>query len=81
MIPYVRRSKILELMHSKDVVYLEEISQHVGVSMATVRRDLKTLEEENQILLLTGGAAKIKKNVIEKSLPEKIDLINKDEKW
>lgn len=79
MIPYVRRSKILELMHSKEVVFLEEISQHVGVSLATVRRDLKTLEEENQIVLLTGGAAKIKKNVIEKSLTEKM-TINKEEK-
>lgn len=78
MIPYVRRSKILELMHARDVVYLEEISKHVGVSLATVRRDLKTLEEENQIVLLTGGAAKIKKNVIEKSLPEKMTINNEE---
>jgi DeoR family fructose operon transcriptional repressor len=49
MIPYVRRSKILEMMHSKKIVYFEEISEQVGVSMATVRRDLKTLEEEGQL--------------------------------
>lgn len=79
MIPYVRRSKILEMMHSKDLVFFEEIAEHVGVSLATVRRDLKTLEEEGQIELLSGGAAKISVSVPEKSLSEKLN-INKNEK-
>lgn len=79
MIPYVRRNSILELMHSKDIVYLEEIVKHTNVSLATVRRDLKTLSEEGQIELLSGGAAKIVMNVAEKSLVEKINL-SKEEK-
>lgn len=79
MIPYVRRSRILEMMHSKDIVYFEEIAEHVGVSLATVRRDLKTLEEEGQVELLSGGAAKIAVSVAEKSLAEKVN-INRDEK-
>lgn len=79
MIPYVRRSRILEMMHSKNLVYFEEISEHVGVSLATVRRDLKTLEEEGQIELLSGGAAKICISIPEKSLAEKMN-INRDEK-
>ncbi len=47
--------------------------------MATVRRDLKTLEEEGQVEILTGGAAKIMVNIPEKSLAEKMTL-NKEEK-
>ncbi len=79
MIPYVRRSKVLEFMHTKDIVFFEEIAERVGVSLATVRRDLKTLEEEGQIEILTGGAAKIIVNIPEKSLAEKMTL-NKEEK-
>lgn len=80
MIPYVRRSKVLEFMHTKDIIFLEEIAKVAGVSMATVRRDLKTLEEEGHIEILSGGAAKIRMNVSEKSLTEKMTL-NKDEKF
>lgn len=79
MIPYARRKSILELLHSKEIVYLDEIKDQVNVSIATVRRDLKTLEEEGHIELLSGGAAKIIINVAEKSLEEKMNL-NKEEK-
>ncbi len=79
MIPYIRRSKVLEFMHAKEIVFFEEISDYVGVSLATVRRDLKTLEEEGQVEILSGGAAKIKVNIPEKSLSEKMTL-NKKEK-
>jgi len=79
MIPYIRRKSILELLHTKDIVYLEEMEKHVGVSLATVRRDLRALEEEGKIDILKGGAARIRKNVAEKSLTEKLEL-NKDEK-
>ena len=79
MIPYVRRSKILEFMHTQDIVFFEEIAEKVGVSLATVRRDLKTLEEEGQVEILTGGAAKIIVNIPEKSLAEKMTL-NREEK-
>jgi len=79
MIPYARRKTILELMHKKEIVYLDEIKEKINVSMATVRRDLKTLAEEGQVELLSGGAAKIITNVAEKSLEEKISL-NKEEK-
>lgn len=79
MVPYARRRIILELMHSKDLVHLDEIKEYLNVSIATVRRDLKILSEEGQIELLSGGAAKIVVNIAEKSLSEKINL-NKEEK-
>ena len=79
MIPYVRRKSILELLYNKEVVYLDEIVEHLDVSIATVRRDLRVLEEESKIDILQGGAARIKKNISERSLSEKVDL-NKEEK-
>ena len=79
MIPYARRKSILELMHSKEIVYLDEIKEKTNVSLATVRRDLKTLAREGQVELLSGGAAKLIISIAEKSLEEKINL-NKEEK-
>jgi DeoR family transcriptional regulator, fructose operon transcriptional repressor len=79
VIPYARRKSILEFMQSKEIVYLEEIQQEVNVSLATVRRDLKTLSEEGYIEQLSGGAARIIANVAEKPLSEKISL-NTEEK-
>lgn len=79
MIPYIRRSKILEILHAKEIVFFEEIAERVNVSLATVRRDLKMLEEEGQVEILSGGAVKIVINIPEKSLAEKM-TINKEEK-
>ncbi len=79
MIPYIRRKKILELLYNKDIIYLEEIVESLKVSLATVRRDLRSLEEEDKIDILQGGAARIRKNVAERSLTEKVGL-NKEEK-
>ncbi len=65
-------------MHSKEIVYLDEIKEKTNVSLATVRRDLKTLSEEEHIQLLSGGAVKLIKNVAEKSLAEKLNLNNEE---
>lgn len=79
MIPFIRRQKILELMHESDIVYLEDLVHETNVSEATIRRDLKTLNEEGQIDLLSGGAAKIRVTLGERPLDERVD-INKQEK-
>lgn len=78
MIPYTRRKSILELMQTKEVVYLEEIQAKVNVSLATIRRDLKTMADEGYIEQLSGGAARIVANVAEKSLSEKMVLNNEE---
>ena len=79
MIPYVRRCKILEFINTKDIVLLGEIAKVAKVSMATVRRDLKILEEEGHIEILAGGAAKKLVNMVEKTLVEKMTT-HEDEK-
>lgn len=79
MIPYIRRKKILELLHLKELVYLDELVEYTGVSLATVRRDLKLFEEEGQVEILQGGAAKILVNVAELNVKEKL-VINQEMK-
>lgn len=61
MIPYERRKLMLDELGKRDVVSLDEFSVVLGgVSQSTVRRDLKILEGEGQVVLLRGGAAKMK---------------------
>lgn len=61
MIPYVRRKKILDELRKKEIVYLEDLVKTLNdISEATIRRDLKALEEEGYVDLLRGGAAKVR---------------------
>lgn len=60
MIPYLRKEKILTLLSDKDLVTLNEIKENISdTSISTLRRDLKNLEEEGKVVLLTGGAVKL----------------------
>lgn len=79
MIPFIRRQKILELLHASEIVKIEELIKETNVSDATIRRDLKTLNEEGHVDLLAGGAAKLRVNLGEKPLDERVN-INKSEK-
>lgn len=61
VIPYERRRRILEEFEKKEIVNLDDFYQSLnGVSKSTIRRDLKTLNDEGQVVLLRGGAAKLK---------------------
>ncbi|MEH7442681.1 DeoR/GlpR family DNA-binding transcription regulator [Bacillus sp. JJ1122] len=66
MIPYVRREKIMDELENKQIMYIEDFLKIFdGVSESTIRRDLKTLEDENYIVLLRGGAVKLKLDAYE----------------
>jgi DeoR family fructose operon transcriptional repressor len=61
MIPYERRKIMLAELGKREVVSLDDFCRVLGdVSQSTVRRDLRTLEDEGQIVLLQGGAAKMR---------------------
>ncbi|QQO10590.1 DeoR/GlpR family DNA-binding transcription regulator [Breznakiella homolactica] len=61
MIPYERRKRMLAELEKQELVNLEDFGSVLGnVSLSTIRRDLRTLEAEGQIVILRGGAAKMK---------------------
>lgn len=61
MVPYERRKEIIRLLEAKEIVTLEEFCElFPGVSESTIRRDLKSLENEGHVNILRGGAAKLK---------------------
>lgn len=60
MIPYVRRQSIMTELEKHDIAYVNELSEALDISASTIRRDLNTLAEEGQIVLLRGGAVKLR---------------------
>ena len=59
MIPYLRKTKIIEYLSQHEIAYIAEMTETLGISVSTVRRDLSTLEQEGLIVQLRGGAAKL----------------------
>ncbi len=55
MIPIERRKKIVELVESKDVMSLTELTQLLGVSTVTIRRDLKEIIKKGLLQPVFGG--------------------------
>ncbi|WP_022882583.1 DeoR/GlpR family DNA-binding transcription regulator [Gryllotalpicola ginsengisoli] len=57
MTPQQRLNALLELVSSRGNVSIAEISEELGVSLATARRDLTTLAQQRLITRTHGGAA------------------------
>ena len=56
MLPAERRREMARLIKNKGAVNTRELAEALGISTMTVRRDLKVLEERNQLELTWGGA-------------------------
>ncbi|MDO4515358.1 MAG: DeoR/GlpR family DNA-binding transcription regulator, partial [Lachnospiraceae bacterium] len=66
MVPYQRRIQILQLLEQQEVVSLNDFCERIkNVSESTIRRDLKTLEAEGEVILLRGGGACLKQGSFE----------------
>lgn len=60
MIPYLRQKKIMDLIYKSEVVSIEILQENLSdISASTLRRDLKKLENEGKIVMLSGGAVKL----------------------
>ena len=79
MIPYLRRKKLIECIEKKGIAYIVELAKTTNTSEATIRRDLKSLEEEGIIETLQGGAAKLLEFEREKTANERMTY-QKEEK-
>lgn len=79
MIPYVRQQKILEELEKSEMLYIEDLStMFPDFSESTIRRDLKTLEDDNVVTLLRGGAVKLKVSSYEAPADEKMHLYTEE---
>lgn len=80
MIPFERRKQILDELQKSEIVTLPDFIEVLkGVSESTIRRDLKVLADDGEIVLLRGGAAKLKAGSHEISFTSR-NLLNTKEK-
>lgn len=59
MLPENRKRKIVELVSERDGCSVSELSEALGYSEATIRRDLQELGEENLVERSHGGAVPV----------------------
>lgn len=51
-----RHSQILQALDASGTVSVSDLAQRFGVSMETIRRDLKVLADQNRLVMVHGGA-------------------------
>ncbi len=80
MFPAQRRRIILDLVHSNGVVSLRELTEAVGSSEVTVRRDLRALEAEGALTRRHGGAVHLAGLTHEASYAQKASVSEAEKK-
>nr|WP_294467152.1 DeoR/GlpR family DNA-binding transcription regulator [uncultured Sellimonas sp.] len=64
-----RRQKIVDILRKHPQIRVDELARKLDVSVVTIRRDLRFLEEENLVKRFYGGAK------VTKELPEEEDTV------
>ncbi|KAF1300129.1 MULTISPECIES: DeoR/GlpR family DNA-binding transcription regulator [Enterococcus] len=71
MLTEERQQKILSLLEEKNIVKLHELTNALGASESTIRRDLQELEDQQLLTRIHGGAKKIQRLGVEPTMLEK----------
>jgi DeoR/GlpR family transcriptional regulator of sugar metabolism len=73
-----RHDNLRELIRGKGVIRVEEICRQLGVSPATVRRDLDELEAAGAIRRVHGGAVNVESRLDEPLFDDKASIATKE---
>ena len=76
MIPVERHQQILALVAERGVVSIAELTERLGVSHMTIRRDVQKLEEQGAVLSVSGGVRSADRLAAEPSHQTKTTLYN-----
>ncbi|NDL67321.1 DeoR/GlpR transcriptional regulator [Clostridiales bacterium F-3ap] len=79
MVPDLRKQELLKQITQSDVAYIKDLSEELGISLSTIRRDLRALEEDGEIVVMRGGAVRIKNGDYDEPVARK-RLINSEAK-
>ena len=60
-----RRERVKQILKARHSVRVEDLREELGVSTATIRRDLHELEEEGELRRVHGGAVALDRSPIE----------------
>ncbi len=76
MIPIERHQQILTMVAERGVVSFSELTERLGVSHMTIRRDVQKLEEQGALLCVSGGVRSAERLAAEPSHQTKTALAN-----
>jgi DeoR/GlpR family transcriptional regulator of sugar metabolism len=79
MIPAERRARIVDLVKERRAVRVSALSEDLGVSGMTIRRDLERLEADG-VLVRTHGGAVLKRHMSEETLYVERESASAEEK-
>lgn len=71
MLTEERHTFILDQLEWKNMITVQELVEQLNHSESTIRRDLTTLEDQNKLVRIHGGAKKKRKPVDEPTMDEK----------
>lgn len=74
MIPAERQKTIVGYLHGKDLVKIDDLIETMGISLSTIRRDIKELVDRGTIETLRGGAVRLQSSNIELNLDAKLQM-------
>ncbi len=80
MIPIERHQQILALVADRGVVSIVELTERLGVSHMTIRRDVQKLEEQGAVLSVSGGVRSAERLAAEPSHLTKSTLYNEEKR-
>ena len=81
MLPIERQNQILKILENKNLSKLDELHKQIpNVSISTLRRDIKTLEDEGKIEYLFGGAVRLSNGSGEVEFTKKEHKYQKEKK-
>lgn len=58
MVPHLRQEQIMKYFDGKDVVFMKELADALGISLSTIRRDIQILEKDGLLVTMRGGAVR-----------------------
>ncbi|MCL6411008.1 DeoR/GlpR transcriptional regulator [Pantoea agglomerans] len=80
MIPIERHQQILALVADRGVVSIAELTERLGVSHMTIRRDVQKLEVQGAVLSVSGGVRSADRLAAEPSHLTKSALYNEEKR-
>lgn len=64
-IPQFRRDKIRHSLEKEEIISYEALSEQLGVSVSTIRRDIEKMAEGKEVEVLRGGFVRLQKRRVD----------------
>ena len=74
MIPIERHQRILALVEQRGAVSINELTEILGVSHMTIRRDVSKLEEQGLLVSVSGGVRAVSPLALARAILDRNDL-------